>query len=183
MTSRWYPTPVFVFSSPTADRPYKLTVSERMDAEGLLCVTFKTHYHENGEISACPRIYSSRHLGDIETVMYRYRMDSPNQYALHDAYYFAHGSQGRRLLPLEIEWDHMSIHPVVYVANGSNASYPDAGIHFRCVGLANDVCELEHSEENVWRPSYDELVVDNDDQTEMPRRSFGWWQRMFCICL
>lgn len=154
------------------------TVTWEDDTYGY--ISYYSLWDLNGEISACPSVYSSVHDKDVETVAYCY--DKITQEVKY-VYLFAHGSQGTR-----IENPHLPLQ--VYTALNSHAAYYTPGLKVRCICLANDRCSNEGF---TWKPH---LILKEKDMPlwaqqwipgsgykEIPSRTFNWFQRLFCICL
>ena len=117
------------------------------------------------------------------------------------AFYAAHSNvQGQWVDPKNIEYS--NYRPIVYVAGGSNASYPKQGCYPRICCLFNDVVRSTNLSD-VWEPTTVQLI--SEDATpwitwkgkigtaSLPGRhnywrkepfngKITWWQRLFCCC-
>jgi hypothetical protein len=82
---------------------------------------------------------AGEHQADIENVRIRINKEGTK---ITNMYFSAHsGDQCRWAHYDNIEWYEYGVRPIVYVAKGSHANYPNSGTWWRIFGFANDKTE------------------------------------------
>jgi hypothetical protein len=82
---------------------------------------------------------AGEHQADIENVRIRINKEGTK---ITNMYFSAHGGDQCRWAHYDnIEWYEYGVRPIVYVAKGSHANYPNSGTWWRIFGFANDKTE------------------------------------------
>jgi len=103
------------------------------------------------------------HYGDLEHITVV--LDQASN--IKEIFYAAHSSdQGRWVKPDQVEFE--GSHPIVYIANGSHASYPKEGVVFRFYGFGNDYTNKGLK----WTPPVIRVYKDNEDGFN--KDTMGW---------
>lgn len=149
----------YCYTPPTASR-YKLT---------LLQYILKYRANDAYKCCGCCCCDLGYHQFDSEHVsIYLDENDTKKGPIIHSMYFSAHShEQGQWKSRTEIEYmDEKQQRPVVYVAKGSHAMYPNGGTQWRIFGVANDKCADDVNAKNalVWDVRKDRLI-EIDEQT------------------
>ena len=114
------------------------------------------NYYYNNPYKFLGIYVGGEHQADLEHIRIRIINDQHydiNNYRVQTIYYSAHSTgQGRWEKLQNIEWynDINNGHPIIYVAKGSHANYPNPGTWYRIFGFAND--KTSKKDAIIWKP-------------------------------
>lgn len=193
--------PVYIFHREEKIPRDDVIYFEQWESSNDKFISYYIVYAHNGEISTCPMIYSSRfglfnrgysneNNPDIAQVTVCYSEETSGPIIKY-VYYFAHGSQGSRVITPEFYNNTTRIK--VHVALGSHASYPHGDTRVRCFGFANDRIMDVRSGGHLWVPNriahattmpllaYNSVINSRWYKNIPIEEWYPEWKRYFCV--